>query len=95
MDKEKKADKFFFAAKAEGYRARSVYKLLEINEKFKILKKYSKVADLGASPGRWSQFLAKSLFKKNNYKSKVYAIDIQDILPIEKVILLKKILMIL
>ena len=82
--KRKKADKFFFAAKAEGYRARSVYKLLEINEKFKILKKNMHAVDLGAAPGSWSQFLAKSLFKKNNYKSKVYAIDIQISYPSKK-----------
>ena len=89
--KRKEADKYFYAAKAEGYRARSAYKLLEINEKFKVFKRNIIVVDLGAAPGSWSQLLSKSLlFKKNNCKSRVYAIDIQDIKPIERVIIIKK-----
>lgn len=89
--KRKEEDKYFFAAKSEGYRARSVYKLLEINKKFNILKANIAVADLGAAPGSWSQMLANTLLKKKkNFKSKVYAIDIEDIEPIEKVIIFKK-----
>ncbi len=89
--KRKEADKFFFNAKADGYRARSVYKLLEINKKFNILRENISVADLGAAPGSWSQMLAEILFKKNeNSKSKVYAIDIEDMKPIERVVILKK-----
>ncbi len=89
--KRKEADKYFFSAKAYGYRARSVYKLLEINKKFNILKKNISVADLGAAPGSWSQMLADILFSKSkNSKSKIYAIDIQDLKPIENVIILKK-----
>ncbi len=89
--KRKEADKYFFSAKAYGYRARSVYKLLEINKKFNILKKDIAVADLGAAPGSWSQMLADILFSKSkNSKSKIYAIDIQDLKPIENVIILKK-----
>ena len=89
--KRKEADKFFFNAKAYGYRARSVYKLLEINKKFNILRENISVADLGAAPGSWSQMLAEILFKKNeNSKSKVYAIDIEDMKPIERVVILKK-----
>ena len=88
--KRKEADKFFFAAKSEGYRARSVYKLLEINKKFNILRENMNVVDLGAAPGSWSQMIANYLFKNKNSKSKVYAIDIQDIEPIERVIILKK-----
>ena len=45
--------------------------------------------DLGAAPS-WSQLLSKSLLKKNNYKSRVYAIDVKDIKPIERVIIIKK-----
>ena len=45
----------------EGYPARSVYKLQEIDEKFKILKKNSCVLDLGAAPGSWTTFLLRNL----------------------------------
>ena len=49
------------------------------------------VADLGAAPGSWSQILAETLFMKNkNCNSKIYAIDIQSIEPIENVIVFKK-----
>lgn len=54
-------DRFFKKAKAEGYKARSVYKLEEIQTKFKILKKDSWVLDLGCSPGSWSQWVCKHL----------------------------------
>ncbi|MCR5400424.1 MAG: RlmE family RNA methyltransferase [Treponema sp.] len=53
----------FWSQKAfkEGYPARSVYKLQEIDEKFKILKKNSCVLDLGAAPGSWTTFLLRNL----------------------------------
>lgn len=53
----------FWSQKAfrEGYPARSVYKLQEIDEKFKILKKNSTVLDLGAAPGSWTTFLLRNL----------------------------------
>ena len=46
-------------SKAEGYRARSVYKLIEIDEKFKIFKGGMSVIDIGAAPGSWSQYVSK------------------------------------
>jgi 23S rRNA (uridine2552-2'-O)-methyltransferase len=49
-------DKYFLQAKKEGYAARSVYKLQEIDEKFKIFKNGQTILDLGAAPGSWSQF---------------------------------------
>ncbi len=48
-------DPYVGEAKERGYRARSAFKILEINEKFKIFKKGYKVLDLGAAPGGWSQ----------------------------------------
>lgn len=53
----------FWSRKAfsEGYPARSVYKLQEINEKFGILKKNSKILDLGAAPGSWTVFVLRQL----------------------------------
>ena len=44
-------------SKQEGYRSRAVYKLQEINDKYKILKNGLSIIDLGAAPGGWSQFV--------------------------------------
>jgi 23S rRNA (uridine2552-2'-O)-methyltransferase len=49
-------DKFTSKAKSEGYKARSVYKLKSINNKFRLIKEGTKVLDLGAWPGSWSQY---------------------------------------
>lgn len=49
-------DKYFKKAKQEGFAARSVYKLQEIDQKFKVLKTGQTVLDLGAAPGSWSQW---------------------------------------
>ncbi|MFN4132463.1 MAG: SAM-dependent methyltransferase, partial [Caldimicrobium sp.] len=49
-------DKWAKLAKEKGYPARSVFKLKEIQERFKIIKPGYKILDLGASPGSWSQF---------------------------------------
>jgi 23S rRNA (uridine2552-2'-O)-methyltransferase len=48
-------DTFYKKAKKEGYRARSAYKLEEINERFRLIKKGDRVLDLGAAPGSWVQ----------------------------------------
>ena len=48
-------DPYVARAKAEGYRARAAYKLIELDEKFHFLKKGARVADLGAAPGGWAQ----------------------------------------
>ena len=64
-------------SKQEGYRSRAVYKLQEINEKFKILKNGFSVIDLGAAPGGWSQFVIEK------YKNcKLLSIDLKKIDPI-------------
>lgn len=54
-------DRFFHKAKAEGFAARSVYKLQEIDQKFKLLKPGQTVLDLGASPGSWSQYASQKI----------------------------------
>ncbi|HVK62799.1 MAG TPA: RlmE family RNA methyltransferase [Bdellovibrionales bacterium] len=54
-------DRFFHKAKQEGFAARSVYKLQEIDAKFKILKTGQTVLDLGASPGSWSQYASSKI----------------------------------
>ncbi len=54
-------DRFFKKAKQEGFAARSVYKLQEIDQKFKVFKSGQTVLDLGASPGSWSQFASQKI----------------------------------
>ena len=54
-------DHFFKQSKVQGYRSRSAYKLIEINDKFKFLKKNINLLDLGCSPGGWSQVARKCI----------------------------------
>lgn len=50
-------DHYYRRAKAEHYRARSVYKLMEIDKKFRLIRKGCTVLDLGCAPGSWSQYI--------------------------------------
>lgn len=68
-------------AQEEGYRARSVYKLMELDERFKLIKPGIKVLDLGAAPGSWLQYTA----EQAGPKSKIIGMDLQEIEPIEGV----------
>jgi len=70
-------DPYVARAKREGYRSRAAYKLLEIDEKYKILKPGQKIVDLGAAPGGWSQIAAKVV----GPKGKVVGIDLLPIDP--------------
>ena len=56
---KQKRDIYVRQSKVEGYRARSAYKLIEINEKFKIFQNEMSVLDIGAAPGSWSQYVSK------------------------------------
>ena len=58
---KQKRDIYVRQSQVDGYRARSAYKLIEINEKFKIFKNGLSVIDLGASPGSWSQYIARTI----------------------------------
>jgi 23S rRNA (uridine2552-2'-O)-methyltransferase len=69
----RKQDHYSKKAKQEGYAARSVYKLIEIQEKFQIIKKGCNVLDIGASPGSWSSYAAVKL------KASVVAVDIKPL----------------
>lgn len=60
---------------AEGYPARSVYKLKEIDEKFGFIKKNYTVLDLGAAPGSWTVFLLRSM----NGSGKVVSCDLNPL----------------
>ncbi len=74
-------DQYFQRAKEDGYRARSVYKLEEIHNKFRVLRKTDQVLDVGAAPGSWSQFAHKMVGERG----RVIAIDLKEIEPIEGV----------
>ena len=76
-------DPYVSAAKKEGYRSRSAYKLIELNEKFNFFKKGQSVVDLGSAPGGWSQVVAEYVDAPN--KGKIVSIDIKDVEPIEGV----------
>jgi len=81
---QRKNDSYFRKAKTQGYRSRSAFKLIEMNKKFKFLKKDSTVLDLGSSPGGWSQVVSKEVVK-----SKILAVDIKNMKEINNVKFIK------
>lgn len=70
-------DPFVALAKQKGYRSRASFKILEIDNKFKIFKKNYKVLDLGSAPGGWSQVISQKVGKDN-----ILAVDILDMQPL-------------
>ena len=78
---KQKRDIYVRQSKVDGYRARSVYKLIEIDEKFKIFKSGLSIVDIGAAPGSWSQYVSKVI--KNG---KVISIDMKLMEPISNTI---------
>ena len=70
-------DPYVAKAKALGYRSRAAFKLLEIDDKYRLLKHGMTVVDLGAAPGGWSQIAAKRTGAVDG-KGKVVAIDILE-----------------
>ena len=74
------SDEYFLKAKKLGFRSRSVFKLKEINKKYKIITKEARILDLGSSPGGWSEYIANN----HNVKS-IIANDIQPMEPINMV----------
>jgi len=74
-------DEYVKKAQAMGYRSRSTFKLIEIQEKDRIIKPGMNIIDLGAAPGGWSEYASKIVGKKN----KVIALDLLDIDPIQGV----------
>ena len=73
-------DQFFKKSKSFGYRSRASFKLIELNEKFKFIKKNTNLLDLGSCPGSWSQVAAKLISK-----GKILAIDIKKMEPITNI----------
>ena len=83
VNKQRK-DIYVRKSKVDGYRARSAYKLIEINEKFKIFKGGMIVLDIGAAPGSWSQYASKII--KNG---KIISIDLKEMKEIKGTIQIK------
>ena len=78
---EKKQEHFYNEAKKQGYRARSAFKLKQIQKRFNIIKKGNTVVDLGAAPGGWSQ-VARELVGSNG---RIIAIDLLPIKPVNEI----------
>lgn len=72
------SDPYVARAKRDGYRSRAAYKLIEIDEKYHVLKSGARVVDLGAAPGGWSEIAAKRV----GAKGRVVALDILEMKPI-------------
>ena len=70
-------DQFFKKSKIQGYKSRSAFKLIEMNRKFRFLKKTSSLLDMGSCPGGWSQVANKEIIR-----GKLLAVDIK---PMEKI----------
>ena len=73
-------DQFFKKSKTLGYRSRSAFKLIELNKKYKFIKNNSKLLDIGAYPGGWSQVSSKLITS-----GKILSLDLKKMDKIEKV----------
>lgn len=78
-------DQYRRLAKGQGYRARSAYKLLQLNSSYRILKKGSKVVDLGCAPGGWLQVATKEV----GSSGKVVGIDLKPVEPVDGAMILQ------
>ena len=81
---KQRRDIYVRQSKVEGYRARSVYKLIEIDEKFRIFKGGQNVIDIGAAPGSWSQYASKVV-----KSGKIISIDLKRMEPIKNTLQIK------
>ncbi|MDA8825575.1 RlmE family RNA methyltransferase [Candidatus Pelagibacter bacterium] len=81
---KQKRDIYVRQSQVDGYRARSAYKLIEIDEKFKIFKNGISVIDLGASPGSWSQYISRKV-----KSGRLVSIDLKGMEEIENTIQIK------
>ena len=77
-------DQFFKKSKILGYRSRASFKLIELNQKFKFIKKNSNLLDIGSYPGGWSQVASKTILN-----GKILAVDIKNMEPIKNVSYIK------
>ncbi|SCU97488.1 LADA_0H06546g1_1 [Lachancea dasiensis] len=83
-----KRDLYYRKAKEQGFRARSAFKLLQLDEQFHFLDNVTRVVDLCAAPGSWSQVLSRRLFEgdtEDNASKRIVAVDLQPMFPIDNV----------
>jgi 23S rRNA (uridine2552-2'-O)-methyltransferase len=96
-------DPYVHAAKRDGYRSRAAYKLLQLDEKFELLKTGMRIVDLGAAPGGWTQVISEKVFKqktalkiqdaknqdqkKQNRETQIIALDILPMEPLTDVVI--------
>ena len=78
-------DQYRRLAKDQGYRARSAYKLLQMNRSYNIIKKGDKVVDLGCAPGGWLQVAVKEV----RSSGKVIGIDLKPVTPVDGAVILQ------
>jgi 23S rRNA (uridine2552-2'-O)-methyltransferase len=74
-------DPYVARARLEGFRSRAAYKLIEIDDKYRLLKPGQRIVDLGAAPGGWSQVAAKRVAAGDG-KGRVVGIDLLDVDPL-------------
>jgi 23S rRNA (uridine2552-2'-O)-methyltransferase len=79
------ADPYVARAKKEGFRSRAAFKLIEVDDKYRLLKQGARVVDLGAAPGGWSEIAAKRI----GAEGRIIALDILDFKPMTGVEFLK------
>ena len=75
-------DPYVIQAKAEGYRSRAAYKLLELDDRFHVLAPGSRVVDLGAAPGGWTQVAVERVRADGSQGGRVVAVDINGMEPV-------------
>lgn len=80
-NEQRRRDSWSRAARKSGYRSRAAYKLLELQQRYRLMAAGQRVIDLGAAPGSWSQIAAHTV----QPSGQVLAIDLQDIAPIDGV----------
>ena len=81
---KQRRDAYVRQSKVDGYRARSAYKLKEIDEKFRIFKGGMSIIDIGAAPGSWSQYVAKVV-----KSGKIISVDLKEMENIENTLQIK------
>ncbi len=88
-----KSDPYYRKAKCEGYRARSAYKVLQVDEEFNIFNGVTRAVDLCAAPGSWSQVLSNRLYESDEVRQstnsskdyRVVSVDLQEMAAIDGV----------
>jgi 23S rRNA (uridine2552-2'-O)-methyltransferase len=82
-------DPYVARARAEGYRSRAAFKIMELDERYHLFKKGQRIVDLGIAPGGWSQ-VAAPIVGSTQENPLIVGIDYLDVDPIDGVIILKK-----